>query len=95
MSVMRVCGILLAGFKLGICAARPLNRPRALLVVSNNTSIVGTLGAAYNRFMHLYRVRAHLHHYTQYVEQSYFHEALASLTDVISAYNEVDVELDE
>lgn len=59
-----------------------------MLGLSNNTSIVSTLSAGYNRFMSLYRVRAHAHHYTQYMDSSLFHDALTNMMDVISAYNE-------
>lgn len=76
------------GFKTGICGAAPTGRPYSLLALSNNTGVVTTLSAAYTRFMALYRVRAHVHHYTQYMEAEEFTTALASLTDVISAYNE-------
>jgi len=50
------------GFKTGICAAAPLHQDFSLLALSNNTCIADTLTGAYNRFMHLYRVRAHVHH---------------------------------
>lgn len=82
----------LAGFKTGICAAKPLNRPYSLLALSNNTSVVPTLAAAHARFMALYRVSAHLHHYTQYMEVSEIAEAAGSLADLVSAYNELEVE---
>lgn len=38
--------------------------------------------------MHLYRVRAHMHHYTDFMDQGVFREALSNLTDIISEYNE-------
>ena len=81
-----------AGFKTGLCAAKTLNRPDSLLALSNNTSIVPTLAAAHARFMALYRVRAHIHHYTQYMELADIAEAASSLTNVISAYNELEVD---
>lgn len=76
------------GFKVGICAAPPLHRPHALLGLSNNSSVVGTLTAAHGRFMRLFRVRAHLHHYTEFMEEAEVARAATSLTDMISAYNE-------
>lgn len=77
-----------AGFKVGICSARPLFRPYALLALSNNTSVVPTLTAAHARFMSLYRVRAHIHHYTAFMEEADISAAASSLTDMISSYNE-------
>jgi len=38
--------------------------------------------------MALYRVRAHIHHYTEYMELEDIAAAAGSLTDMISAYNE-------
>jgi hypothetical protein len=38
--------------------------------------------------MALYRVRAHIHHYTEYMELDDIAAAAGSLTDMISAYNE-------
>lgn len=84
------------GFKVGICSARPLFRPYALLALSNNTSVVPTLTAAHARFMSLYRVRAHIHHYTAYMEEADISAAASSLTDMISSYNEIEAdELDD
>ncbi len=79
-----------AGFKTGICAARPLTGPYSLLTLSNNTSVVQTLNGAYERFMSLYKVRAHIHHYTQYMDGEVFRESLTQVMDVISAYNEME-----
>jgi hypothetical protein len=39
--------------------------------------------------MHLYRVRAHVHHYTEFMDASIFHDAAANITDIISEYNEL------
>jgi len=58
-----------AGFKTGICGAAPLHNKVSLLALSNNTCIAGTLTSAYHRFMHLYRVRAHMHHYTEFIDR--------------------------
>jgi tubulin epsilon len=82
------------GFKVGICGAKPLHQPCSLLTLSNNTSIVPTLSFAYDRFMHLYRVRAHSHHYTDFMDPRHFQDALGTLTDTISAYNELEADED-
>jgi tubulin epsilon len=77
-----------AGFKTGICAAKPLHGPYSLLTLSNNTSVVQTLQHDYEKFMSLYRVRAHMHHYTQYMDGEMFRDAVTQVMDVISSYNE-------
>lgn len=84
----RVDGIECAGFKTGICSAKPLTGPYSLLTLSNNTSVVNTLTHAYDKFMQLYRVRAHVHHYSQFMDMETFTEALSTVTDTISSYNE-------
>lgn len=83
------------GFKTGICAARPLFRPYSLLSLSNNTSIVPTLTKAHNRFTHLFRVRAHLFHYSAFMggdrgAEEEFVAAANSLGNMISSYNEME-----
>lgn len=82
------------GFKLGICNARPVHQPYSLLALSNNTSVVPTLTAAHGRFMQLYRSRAHMHHYTQYMDFENIKAAGMALADVVSSYNEVEAEHD-
>ena len=77
------------GFKIGICAAPPEHAPQALLSLSNNTSIVATLQAAHGRFTRLLRARAHVHHYTDFMDESHFADAGATLQDTIAAYAEV------
>ena len=63
--------------------------PQALLSLSNNTSIVATLQAAHGRFARLLRARAHVHHYTDFMDEAHFADAGATLEDVIATYAEV------
>ena len=77
------------GFKVGICAARALHAPQALLALSNNTAAAATLRAARARCARLRRVGAHLHHYAEYMDLAGFDEADEALADVIGAYEEV------
>ena len=83
-----------AGFKVGLCSQPPLHQTYSMLALSNNTSIVGSLQAGYIRFAHLYRVRAHVHHYTAFMEPHLFNEALEGLTSLISSYNEIEAQED-
>ena len=80
------------GFKIGICAAPPAHAPHALLSLSNNTSVVATLRAAHGRFARLLRARAHVHHYTEFMDEADFAAAADTLADVIDAYAEVQRE---
>jgi tubulin epsilon len=57
------------------------------MLLSNNTGITGALTQLHDRFLPMYRVKAHLHHYLDFMEPSGFEEALNCITDVVSAYN--------
>ena len=62
------------------------------LSLSNNTSVVGTLRAAHARFARLLRARAHVHHYTDYMDADAFAVAGETLAGVADAYAEVQRE---
>ena len=77
------------GFKVGLCAQPPLHQPYSLLALSNNTSMAGPLAAGRDRFAHLWRVRAHVHHYTRYMEPALFEDALEALDALVCGYRRV------
>ena len=58
------------GVKLGLCAAPPLGLPQALLALSNSCAMATTLRDACKRFDRLFKRKAHLHHFTQYMDSS-------------------------
>jgi tubulin epsilon len=72
--------------KTAVCAQPPLGAPHSMLMLSNNCAVGTKLGAYRGQFMQLYRARSHMHHYTQYVEPSYFDDTLTILGDVIDDY---------
>lgn len=80
------------GFKVAMCGARSLycepGSPAALLA-SNNCGITAPLGVLYQRFLSLYRVRAHLHHYLDLVDGGAFQEAAVAVDGVVKEYAEV------
>ena len=67
--------------KVGLCAAPPVGQPHALLGLSNSCCFATTLETLTARFDKLYRRRAHLHHFTQYMEA----DGLASARDELLA----------
>jgi tubulin epsilon len=79
------------GFKVGICAASPLHVPTSLLTLSNNCGVGATLGAAYGRFMQLYRAKAHVHHYTEYMDEALFTDAAGNVMDLVHEYAQQEV----
>jgi tubulin epsilon len=75
------------GFKIGLCDVPPVGQPYSLLCLANNCGVRHTFSAMRDRFMKLFRVKAHVHHYTQMnVDLGVFNEALASLDSVVADY---------
>jgi hypothetical protein len=77
----------IAGFKIGLCSSPPLYTDAAGLCISNNTAIRGPLAQGYERFLKLYRARAHIHHYLEYVPADEFQKAAEAVTSLISDYS--------
>ena len=77
------------GFKTGICAAQPVGQPYSLLALSNNCCMAGVLNEMRSRFNKLYRRRAHVHHFTQYMEASHFDVAHEALRQVETEYEQI------
>ena len=44
-----------------------------------------------NRFVKLYRKKAHLHHYLEYIEKQAFDEALENVEDLVSEYRSLEM----
>ncbi|XP_060609169.2 tubulin epsilon chain isoform X1 [Anolis sagrei] len=80
------------GWKTGLCSVPPVGHSHSLLALANNTCVKPTFIELRERFMMLYKKKAHLHHYLHVdgMEQSNFSEALSSLTDLIEEYNQLD-----
>ncbi len=74
------------GFKIGLCSSSPLYSDVAALCISNNCSIAGPLGEGYGRFLRLYRARAHLHHYLEYLPVDEFQHAAEAVTSLVADY---------
>jgi len=75
------------GFKIGICYRPPLHASHSILGLSNNCGVAQTFKNMKRRFDRLYRVRAHLHHYTEYMEQAQVTAAVDGISQLIRDYN--------
>ncbi|KAH3766486.1 tubulin epsilon chain [Pelomyxa schiedti] len=75
------------GWKIGHCSVPGLNQRKSLLCLSNNSCICNTFQDLHSRFLRLYKRKAHVHHYTEYVDISFFDEALETVTELIENYN--------
>ena len=49
-----------------------------------------TLGALRDRVMTLYRVRAHVHHYTEHIDQEMIDEAIERVENLAARYDELE-----
>ena len=74
------------GFKTALCEVAPLGHPHSLLMLTNNCAIAGKIRTMQERFMRLYSVKSHVHHYTPYLELAYFDKAHELLSDVADDY---------
>ncbi len=80
------------GWKTGLCSVPPVGHPYSLLTLANNTAICNNFTELKDRFMKLYKKKAHLHHYTHIdnMELSDFQESIESLNYLISEYGTLD-----
>ena len=77
------------GFKIGLCSQPPVNMKYGLLCLSNNTAITECFKRMSDRFMKLYKHKAHLHHFTNYIPENaenIFDESIANLDSLIIDY---------
>ncbi|XP_039108149.1 tubulin epsilon chain isoform X2 [Hyaena hyaena] len=83
------------GWKTSLCSVPPVGHSHSLLALSNNTCVKPTFMELRERFMRLYKKKAHLHHYLQIegMEESCFVEAVSSLSGLIEEYNQLDATL--
>ena len=77
------------GFKVAMCSQPSTFAPTSALLLSNNRGVAASLGNLYARFLSLYRVRAHLHHYLEYMDGSLFLDAAESVNGVVQSYEEL------
>ncbi|ORX45805.1 tubulin nucleotide-binding domain-like protein [Piromyces finnis] len=74
------------GWKTGICSTPALGQPYSLLTLSNNCSIKETFKDMKKNYIKLYKRKANVHHYTQYIDKEYFQNALNNVNDLINEY---------
>eukprot|EP00658_Telonema_sp_P-2_P023445 TRINITY_DN19396_c0_g1_i2.p1 TRINITY_DN19396_c0_g1~~TRINITY_DN19396_c0_g1_i2.p1 ORF type:complete len:254 (-),score=47.64 TRINITY_DN19396_c0_g1_i2:452-1213(-) len=77
------------GFKVGLCAVPPVAQKAAVLGLSNSCSAAQTFDAIQQRFLQLYRVRAHVHHYTEYMSMEVINESLERVVELAAEYKQL------
>lgn len=78
------------GFKIGLCNEPPIGMNSSLLCLANNTCIVTPFKKLKHRFNKLYRRKANVHHYTEYMDIEEFDKAYQSLEDLIARYEDCE-----
>uniref|UniRef100_K3WV56 Tubulin/FtsZ GTPase domain-containing protein n=1 Tax=Globisporangium ultimum (strain ATCC 200006 / CBS 805.95 / DAOM BR144) TaxID=431595 RepID=K3WV56_GLOUD len=74
------------GFKIGLCSVPPIGQKQSLLCLSNNCCIRDTFERLRDRFRKLYVRKAHVHHYTEYMEAERLSEAFENVRFLIDEY---------
>ena len=77
------------GFKVGLCSMPSEGAPYSMLCLANNCCVRGTFKRLQDRFVKLYRARAHLHHYTEHMEKGEMDIALERSRNLIEKYTEL------
>ncbi|KAI8895050.1 Tubulin/FtsZ family, GTPase domain-containing protein [Globomyces pollinis-pini] len=78
------------GWKTGLCDVPPLGQSHSVLSLSNNTACWRIVQYLMTRFNKLYKRKAHLHHYTEYMDKSEFDEAKSSVQNMIQGYQDIE-----
>ena len=78
------------GFKYGICNAPPINQPYSLLCLANNTCLSENFSEMVERFNKLYKRKAHVHHYKEFLDEAHFQETLDATVGLIRRYEELE-----
>jgi tubulin epsilon len=78
------------GFKIGLCDQPPVNMNYGLLSLSNNTCISNCFENLRDRFNTLYRRKAHVHHFLEYMkDKSDFDSAINNVENLIFEYGNI------
>lgn len=74
------------GFKIGVCSVPPVGQKSSLLCLSNNCCIRETFQRLNTRFQKLYSRKAHVHHYTEFMDTAMLEEALENARYLVGEY---------
>lgn len=73
-------------FKLGLCAVPPRGLPYSVLGLANSCAAHHMFSQTLRDFGRLYSRKAHVHHYTQYMEQQHFNDAFDAVNSLMKDY---------
>ncbi|GMF62904.1 unnamed protein product [Phytophthora fragariaefolia] len=78
------------GFKVGVCSVSPVGQKSSLLCLSNNCCIRETFERLNTRFHKLYSRKAHMHHYTEFMDAGMLDEAQENVRYLIGEYSKLE-----
>jgi tubulin epsilon len=78
------------GFKVGVCSVPPVGQKSSLLCLSNNCCIRETFERLNARFHKLYSRKAHLHHYTEFMDAGVLDEAQETVRYLVGEYAKLE-----
>jgi len=73
-------------FKIGLCTVPPRGLPYSVLGLANSCAAQHMFSQTLRDFNRLYSRKAHVHHYTQYMEQSMFDDAFETVNSLMREY---------
>ena len=74
------------GWKTGICDVPPLGQGYSVMALSNNTAIVTILDRLSNRFNKIFKRKAHLHHYMEFMDEQDFISSIQHINSICASY---------
>jgi len=78
-------------FKIGLCNVPPKGLPYSVLGLANSCAAHHLLGQTLRDFNRLYTRKAHVHHYTDYMELASFDEAFETANSLMKEYIHLDM----
>jgi tubulin epsilon len=76
--------------KIGLCSTAAPGQVSTILGIYNSTAFGGVLNGHRGRFNQLYRRKAMLHHYTEFIEEEHVAEADESVANIIREYSIIE-----
>jgi len=78
-------------FKIGLCSVPPKGLPYSVLCLANSCATHQMLSQRLKDFSRLYNRKAHIHHYTEYMEKACFDVAFETANSLMKDYIQLDM----
>lgn len=78
-------------FKIGLCTVPPKGLPYSVLHLANTCAAHHMFGHTVRDFSRLYSRKAHVHHYTEYMDRGEFDDAFEKVNSLMKDYIQLDM----